>query len=74
MASNLKRTRFSPSQMGARARFVCFDCGETTGSPMQTYRLIGPADAPYTGVVVVHRGGQGCHKSLTSSEVRALGA
>ena len=52
--------------------YVCFDCGGLTAAPMSVYRMIGPVNDPYRGETLVHRGGQGCHKGMSSAEVRDL--
>jgi hypothetical protein len=68
----IKRTRSGISNSGARAKYVCFDCGEVTGSTMSVYRLMGPNGDQYEGVALVHRAGSGCHKGETSSDVRTI--
>lgn len=69
MNSNIKRTRSGSSNSGTRARFVCFDCGETTAAVMEVYRMMGPVGQEYRSTAFVHRTGTGCNKGRTSSEI-----
>lgn len=52
--------------------YACFDCGSKVGNPMVVWRFMGHDAAQYLSDTLVHRGGQGCHKSMTSGQVRDL--
>ena len=46
---------------GTKARYFCFDCGESTGAYVAVYRDNGRGSKIF---VYVHRAGAGCKKGV----------